>query len=203
MNPDLETRHLLDLMPASGRMLTRIVSKPEQAIAIDAPFPLPWKPYRPIYINFDLWQRLSRPERDLLLLRAVSWVCSIRWFKPDIYQGLTAVGLAGTVVEALQGDAVGIVAAGSLTAIAALQVWRTNRKLQLHLEADELAIRVAGRRGYSEAEAASHLLSAIDAAAEIEGRTSLSFIELIRSQNLRAIANLSPVGIPDTVRQER
>lgn len=203
MNPDLETRHLLDLMPASGRMLTRIVSKPEQAIAIDAPFPLPWKPYRPIYINFDLWQRLSRQERDLLLLRAVSWVCSIRWFKPDIYQGLTAVGLAGTVVEVLQGDAVGIVAAGSLTAIAALQVWRTNRKLQLHLEADELAIRVAGRRGYSEAEAASHLLSAIEAVAEMEGRTSLSFMELIRSQNLRAIANLSPVGIPETVRQER
>ncbi|MDI9637170.1 DUF3318 domain-containing protein [Geitlerinema splendidum] len=203
MNPDPEIRRLLDLMPASGRMLTRLVSKPEQPSAIAAPFPVPWKPYRPIYINFDLWQRLSRPERDLLLLQVVSWVCGVRWFKPDIYQGLTLAGLVGTASEVLQGDAVGIVTAGSLSAIAAWQVWRNNRQLQLQLEADETALRVAERRGYSKVDAATHLLSAIETAAAIEGRPSLSFIELVRSQNLRAIANLSPVGIPETLRQQR
>ncbi len=65
-----------------------------------------------------------------------------------------------------------------------------------------MAIRVAQRRGYSEVEAARALLQAIERVAEIENRTSLDFLELIRSQNLRAIAKLSPVVIPDNIRQQ-
>ena len=38
--------------------------------------------------------------------------------------------------------------------------------------------------------------------AELEGRPSLDFIELIRCQNLRAIAGLSLVGVPDKLKQE-
>ena len=68
--------------------------------------------------------------------------------------------------------------------------------------ADEAAIRVAQRRGYSQTEAAQHLLSAIEAVAQIEGRPSLNFTELIRCQNLRAIAGLSPVGIPEKIKKE-
>ncbi|HEY9655303.1 MAG TPA: hypothetical protein V6C50_07410, partial [Crinalium sp.] len=71
---------------------------------------------------------------------------------------------------------------------------------QTELDADEAALRVAQRRGYEEPEAARHLLSAIEAVAEIEGR-SLNFIELLRSQNLRSIAGVSPVGVPDRARQ--
>jgi hypothetical protein len=44
------------------------------------------------------------------------------------------------------------------------------------------------------------LLSAIEAVAAIEGR-SLNFTELLRSQNLRSIAGVSPVGVPDRARQ--
>jgi hypothetical protein len=40
MNQDNEISHLLDLMPASGRMMTRIVSKPESTKVI---FPCPGK----------------------------------------------------------------------------------------------------------------------------------------------------------------
>ncbi|MBO1349672.1 MAG: DUF3318 domain-containing protein [Hormoscilla sp. GUM202] len=202
MNPDREISHLLDLMPASGRMMSKIVSKPEQPLVIDCKFPLPWHRSRPIYINFDLWQQMSRPQRDLLLLRTVSWLGNVVYLKPDIYQGLVALGVAGTAIELLQADAVGIVVAGGLTAIASSQVWRMNRRSQSQLEADEMAIRVAGRRGYNETEAARHLLGAIESVAKIEGRPSLNFIELIRCQNLRAIGNLSPLGVPESIRRD-
>lgn len=197
MEPNVEIRRLLDTMPASGRMMTKIVSKPEQPKVIDTAFPLPWSQERPIYINFDLWRRLTKPQRDLLLLRTVSWLTGFKWFKPDIYQGVVVAGFLGAAVEAVQGDAVGVVVAGGLTALAMSRIWRMNRSQQIELSADDAAIRVAQRRGYSEAEAAQHLLSAIEAVAKIEGRTALDFIELIRCQNLRAISGLSSVGLPE------
>ncbi|MBD0362867.1 MAG: DUF3318 domain-containing protein [Coleofasciculus sp. C3-bin4] len=202
MNPEPEIRRLLDIMPASGRMLTKIVSKPQQTTVIESPFPLPWSQERPIFINFDLWRRLPKPQRDLLLLRTVSWLIGIKWFKPDLYQGLVLAGLLGGIVELVQGDAVGVVVATGLSAIASTQIWRSTRSSQSELDADAAGIKVAIRRGYTESEAAGHLLSAIEAVAQIEGRSGLNFTELIRSQNLRAIAGLSPVGVPDTVKQD-
>ena len=89
-----------------------------------------------------------------------------------------------------------MVVAGGLTTLALLRVWRSNRSQESELNADEAAIRVAQRRGYSEAEAGEHLLSAIEAVAKIEGRSALNFTELIRSQNLRVVAGLSPVSVP-------
>lgn len=203
MNLDSEISRLLDLMPATGRMLTKIVSRPQQSKVIDTPFPMPWeRGLRPIFINFDLWKQLSRPERDLTLLRGVSVLTGVRWFKPDIYQGITLAGLVGLTAEIVQGDAVGIVVAGALTAIAGNRVWRTNRTLEREITADEEAIKVAIRRGYTQTEASRQLLNAIETIAKIEGRQSLSFTELIRSQNLKTMGNLSPVGVPDIVRQE-
>jgi len=202
MNPEPEIRRLIDIMPASGRMLTKIVSKPQQTTVIESPFPLPWSQERPIFINFDLWRRLPKPQRDLLLLRTVSWLIGIKWFKPDLYQGVVLAGLLGGIVELVQGDAVGVVVATGLSAIASTQIWRSTRSSQSELDADAAGIKVAIRRGYTESEAAGHLLSAIEAVAQIEGRSGLNFTELIRSQNLRAIAGLSPVGVPDTVKQD-
>ncbi|GAB1538181.1 DUF3318 domain-containing protein [Scytonema sp. NUACC21] len=202
MEPNAEIRRLIDMMPATGRMLTKIVSKPEQPKVIDASLPLPWNQDRPIYINFDLWRRLSKPQRDLLLLRTVSWLIGVKWFKPDIYQGIVIAGLMGGFVESAQADAVGVVIACGLTGLAMLRIWRMNRSQQSEVTADEAAIRVALRRGYSEAEAAEHLLSAIEAVAKIEGRLGLDFTELIRCQNLRVMAGLSPVGVPKGISQE-
>ncbi|MEH1769783.1 DUF3318 domain-containing protein [Nostoc sp.] len=198
MEPNVEIRRLLDVMPASGRMTTKLVSKPEQAKVIDASFPQPWNQARPIYINFDLWRRLTKPQRDLLLLQMVSWLTGVKWFKPDIYQGAVLAGLLGGFLEAAQSDVVGVAVAGGLSAIAAFRIWRTNKSQESELNADAAAIKIAQRRGYSEAEAAQHLLSAIEAVAKIEGRASFNFTELIRCQNLRAIAGLSPVGIPES-----
>ncbi|OUL23467.1 hypothetical protein BV378_21210 [Nostoc sp. RF31YmG] len=198
MEPNVEIRRLLDVMPASGRMMTKIVSKPEQAKVIDSFFPLPWNQERPIYINFDLWFRLTKPQRDLLLLQTVSWLTGVRWFKPDVYQGVVLVGLLGGVIESTQSDVVGIAIAVGLSALASFRIWRTNKSPELELNADAAAIRIAQRRGYSEAEAAEHLLSAIEEIAKIEGRSGLNFTELIRCQNLRAIAGLSPVGLPES-----
>ena len=202
MNPEPEIRRLLDLMPASGRMLTKIVSKPQQTTVIESPFPLPWSQERPIFVNFDLWRRLPKPQRDLLMLRTVSWLIGIKWFKPDLYQGVVLAGLLGGIVELVQGDAVGVVLSTSLSAIASTQIWRSTRSTESELDADAGAIKVATRRGYTESEAAQHLLLAIEAVAQIEGRSGLNFTELIRCQNLRVIAGFSPVGVPDTVKQE-
>lgn len=202
MNPEPEIRRLIELMPASGRMLTKIVSKPQQTMVIESPLPTPWSQERPIFINFDLWRRLPKPQRDLLLLRTVSWLIGIKWFKPDLYQGVILAGLLGGIVELVQGDAVGVVVATGLSAIASTQLWRSTRRCESELDADAAAIKVATRRGYTEAVAAQHLLAGIESVAQFEGRSGLNFTELIRCQNLRAIAGLSPVGVPDTVRQE-
>ncbi|MDB9440609.1 DUF3318 domain-containing protein [Sphaerospermopsis kisseleviana CS-549] len=197
MEPNIEIRRLLDVMPASGRMMTKIVSKPEQNKVIDAAFPLPWSQDRPIYINFDLWRRLTKPQRDLLLLHQVSWLTGVKWIQPDIYQGVFLAGLLGGVVEAAQSDVIGVIIAGGLSAFAGVRIWRINQSQASQLKADTTAVFIAQRRGYSEAEAAQHLLTAIETVAKIEGRSGLDFNELIRCQNLRAIAGLSPVGIPD------
>lgn len=198
MEPNVEIRRLLDIMPASGRMTVKLVSKPEQPKVIDASFPLPWNEERVIYINFDLWRRLKSPQRDLLLLRTISWLTGVKWFKPDIYQGVVLAGILGGLVESAQQDVVGVVVAGGLSAIAIARIWRTNRSQETELNADTAAIRVALRRGYSESEAAEHLLTAIEAVAKIEGRSGLDFSELIRCQNLRAIAGLSSTGVPQS-----
>jgi hypothetical protein len=197
MDSNLEISRLLDIMPASGRMWTKIVSKPEQAKVIDASFPLPWHQLRPIYINFDLWKGLSKPQRDLVLLRTVAWLIGIRWFKPDIYQAVLGAGVVAGVVEISQHDVVGIAAAFGLTGLAMVRIWRMNNSQETEINTDNSAIKVAQRRGYAETEAAEHLLSGIEAVAQVEGRTGLDFIELMRCQNLRAIACLSPLGIPE------
>ncbi|BAZ53358.1 hypothetical protein NIES4103_60320 [Nostoc sp. NIES-4103] len=196
MEPNFEIRRLLDVMPASARMTTKIVSKPEQAKVIDAAFPLPWNREIPIYINFDLWFRLTKPQRDLLLLQKVSLLTGVKWFKPELYQGVVLLGLLGAVVESAQSDVVGVAVAGGLSAIALARIWRNNQSQESELNADAAAMRVAQRRGYSETEAAEHLLAAIEAVAKIERHSSLNFTELIRCQNLRAIAGLSNVGLP-------
>ena len=163
---------------------------------------MPWNlDSRPIYINFDLWRKLSRPQRDLLFLQAVSSIIQIQWFKPNVYQAVTLVGLVGVGMQVFQGDAVGVVVAGSLTALAANQVWRKNRSMERDLEADERAIKIAARRGYTEVEAAGYLLEAIAVVAQLENRSSLDFQELLRSQNLKALANLSSIGVPQQMRK--
>lgn len=201
MNPEPEIRRLLDVMPASGRMFVKLVSKPDQRSVIDAPPPLPWSGDRPVYINFDLWSRLTRSQRDLLILRTVSWSGNVKWFQPSPMLGLTALGAIGLGIELAQQDFVGVAAASGLSAIALFQIWRNNRSARMELEADEQALKVAQRRGYTETEAARALLSAIESVAQNEGRM-LSFIELLRCQALRAISGLSPVSMPDELRRE-
>ncbi|MCF4967249.1 DUF3318 domain-containing protein [Nostoc sp. CMAA1605] len=197
MESNIEIRRLFDVMPASGRMTTKIVSKPEQPKVIDVSFPFPWNRERPIYINFDLWGRLSKPQRDLLLLQKVAWLTGVRWFKPDVYQGVALAGLVGAFVELSQSDVVGVAVAGGLSAIAMVRIWGTNKSQESEINADLAAIKVAQRRGYTETAAAQHLLSAIETVNKIEGNSTLNFIDLIRCQNLRAIAGLSPIGIPE------
>lgn len=201
MNPDSEIRRLLDILPASSRMMAKIVSKPQQTVVIDIPFPLPWARERCVYVNFDLWRSLTKPQRDLLILRSTIFICSIKWFNLNINQGILLGGLVGFTLELVEKDIFGIVVAGSLTAIALARIWQNNQRPELELEADEGAIKVAQRRGYERTEAATYLLEAVENVAKIEGRYPLNFVELIRCQNLRAIGGLSSIEMPQNIRE--
>ncbi|MGK7890074.1 MAG: DUF3318 domain-containing protein [Leptolyngbyaceae cyanobacterium] len=200
---DDELGRLQELMPASGRMFCRLVHRPEQAIVIDAPLPLPWqRGARNIFLNLDLWCQMPLAQRDLLLLRVVSWNLAVRWFKVDLNRGMVVTGLIGATIEFGQGDAVGVVVAAGLTALAATRIWRSHHNTAIELEADEMAIKIAQRRGYYQPEAARHLLDGIESVAQLERRSALEFTELLRCQNLRAIAGVSPVGVPEQTRQQ-
>ncbi len=195
VDTNTEITRLQDLMPASGRMNVRLLLDPRQPTLIKAPFPRPWKQSHPITLNPTLWQDLTVPQRDLVFLQAVCWLTSVQLVKPELYQGATVVGAIATLVELVQGDVVGVLAAGGLSAIAATQIWRSGTGAQALIAADRAALNVAKRRGYTEAEAAHHLLTALEAIATLEGQGTLSYTDLLRVQNLRPLVN---AGTPHT-----
>ncbi len=200
LEPSEEISRLSDLMPASARMMTKLASKPQQITPLEVPVAVPWKRDYKITINFDLWSQIPLEQRDLLLLRSVSKLERTKWLKLEWPQGVVAAGAFGTIFELFQGDAIGVLVAGGLSALAANQIWRSQWGMKAELRADEEALRVAGRRGYSKGEAAKALLDGIETVAKLEGRSGFNFIELVRSQNLKAIAGASPVGIPQRYR---
>ena len=202
VNTNAEVTRLKDLMPASGRMKTRIIIDDRQSTVVETPFPRPWHKSHPITINWRLWQELSASQRDLLFLHNVCWLTSVRLIKPELYQGIAAVGLLGTVFEAFQADAVGILAAGGLTTIAAGQVWRANTGNQAKLDADDTAIRVAQRRGYSERDAVRHLIEAIETVPLIEGRGGMNYTELLRAQQLKSRLGTVNAPPPERIRTQ-
>ena len=198
MNINEEIARLRDLLTASWRMHTAIKSKPEQLELISSLPILPWQKGTQININFRLWRQLPESERDLLLLCEVSWREKTRWLQAGIYQGVAAMALLGGVVETTQGDVTGIAIAILLGTIGINQVLRGNKSSQCKVQSDNEAIAVAQKRGYTEVEAAKALLEAIPAAARLVGRSTPEFTELIRCQNLRAIAGLSKTTVPET-----
>lgn len=186
MNEDVEIRRLLELMPASGLMMTQLVSQPRQLTVIETPFDKPWMKKRQILINFELWQSLPQPQRDLLLLRSVSRLCYLQWFKPDWNQGLIVAGSLGVLVEWVQHQPFGVLIAGGICAWGIQRFWKSNYLLQLELETDALAISIAQRRGYTPSEATRHLFNAIETVAKLEKRTTLNSTELTRCRQLAA-----------------
>lgn len=188
MNIEQEISRLQELMPASGRMYCKIFPKSQKEV-ISTIFPLPWQTgRRPIYINFDLWQQLSIPQRDLLFLRTVALCLGVQWFKWDWERGVALLALLGFLFQLSQQDVVGIVVSGTLFTVAAKQVWQQNRSLAREIEADTEGVKIALRRGYNEQEAVSVLVQAIEKVADLEGRLGLSFVELMRLQNLKKAA---------------
>ncbi len=185
MNENTEICRLLELMPASGLMMIQIVSQPRQLTVIETPFPKPWMKKRLIVINFNLWQSLPQPQRDLLLLRSVSRLCYLQWFKPDWNQGLVVAGGLGMLLEWVQHQPFGLLVAGGACAWGVQRFWKSNYPLQLELETDALAISLAQRRGYPTTEATRHLLTAIETVAKLEKRTSLNSTEVMRCRQLR------------------
>ncbi|MGA1262434.1 MAG: DUF3318 domain-containing protein [Prochlorothrix sp.] len=193
LDPHREINRLLNLVPASGRHKTQLLISNSQAAVLQVPVPRPWQRQHRLSLNFQLWQQLEQAQRDLLVLRSVAWVMTVRWLKPEPYQGLMAIGLLGTGIEFLQADFVGLATGVGLTVLGGVQLWRRNHSPQRDLEADSGAIRLAQRRGYGELGAIEALASALEAVAQLEQRP-LSFEELVRCQNLKALARQRATG---------
>lgn len=198
VNPNAEINRLRELMPASARMKTKLTLNDRQVGVIEAEFPVPWRQTHTVSMNLNLWQQLDVPERDLLFLRTVCWVTLANVLKPNWYQALAGAGLAGGLVELLQGDAVGVIAAGGVTALAAWQLWRGVNGPAIDIAADDKAVQAAQRRGYSQIDAASALIRTIEAVPPLEGRRVLTVKELMRCQNLRVQTGLSEVPVPES-----
>ncbi|MGF1518832.1 MAG: DUF3318 domain-containing protein [Nodosilinea sp.] len=198
VNPNAEIGRLRELMPATARMKTKLMLNERQINVIKAEFPRPWQQTHAVSINLDLWQQLSLAERDLLFLRTVCWVTLTNLLKPNWYQALAGAGLAGGVVELLQGDAVGVMTAGGVVALAGWQIWRGVTGPQIDIAADDKAVQVALRRGYDQASAAEALIRAIEAVPALEGRRVLTVKELLRCQNLRVQTGRSEFSVPES-----
>jgi len=196
VNPNAEISRLKELMPASARMKTKLMLSDRQTEVIKAEFPRPWQRSHAVSLNLDLWQRLGLAERDLLFLRTVCWLGLANLLKPNWYQAMAAAGCLGGVVELLQGDAVGVLAAGGVAGLAAWQLWRGVKGTEIEVAADDKALQVAQRRGYDQTEAAQALVKAIEAVPALEGRQVLTVGELIRCQNLRVQAGLAEFSVP-------
>ncbi|PSN17698.1 hypothetical protein C7271_16370 [filamentous cyanobacterium CCP5] len=196
MDLNSEISRLRELMPASGRMKTRLDFNDNQPQVIAAPTPRPWQKSYPIIINLSRWLQLSEPQRDMLYLRTVCWLTSTNVLQPNAYAITAAAGLIAIGVELIQTNAVGVLAAGGLSTLAIVQAWRRARGPQQAIAADEQAIRVALRRGYSEVDALQALLGALEAVPALEGSTP-SVTDLIRCQNLRAKLGLSGIRVSE------
>jgi len=197
VDPNAEIRRLRDLMPASGRMQTRLELNDRQPAVIAADLPRPWKDTHAVTLNLGLWFQLAPAQRDLLFLRQVCWVTQTRLLSPGGYQLGVLAGLGVSGLELAQGDALGVLAGAGVAALAGLQVWRSLHGPKADIAADDKAVQVAQRRGYSQADAATALMDAIEAVPTLEGRRGLSVSELIRCQNLRAQAGLSSLPVPE------
>jgi hypothetical protein len=198
VNPNAEINRLRELMPASARMKTKLVLNDRQLDVIKADFPVPWRQTHTVSMNLERWQQLDLPERDLLFLHTVCWVTLANLLKPNWYQAMAGAGLVGGAFELLQGDAVGLVAAGGVTALAAWQLWRGVRGPGIEIAADDKAVQVAQRRGYRQADAAAALIRAIEAVPRLEGRRVLTVNELMRCQNLRVQTGMSESPVPES-----
>lgn len=190
-----EIYRLIELMPASGRMYVKLRSQPQQSVVIQTAVPRPFDATRYIDINFERWKQLPQPQRDLLLLRSVSWAIDFKWIKPQFYESLVALGLTGMAFEGLILNAAGLLTATAVTMAAATQVWRKSRRVEAEIEADAQGIQTAQRRGYSKTAAAQALLEAIESLPALEGRAGLTVAEVVRCQALKPIAGLSPLDV--------
>jgi hypothetical protein len=196
LDPTAEINRLKDLLPASWRMNTVVKNSLEQGRVIASTVSQPWQSTVKVWLNFSLWERLSLVERDLLFLREVSLRQQTSWWQVGPYQGMTLLAWIGGVWQLQQGDFSGTAIALMLGVVSGLQIWRQSQSVQVQVQADLEAIKVAEKRGYTETAASRALLQAIAHCVQLEGRTTPSFVELIRLQQLRTILGESPVPMP-------
>ena len=196
MNPSDEIARLRDLLPAAWRMQTTVKIKNEQLAVISSRLQFTVAGAVQIYLNSRLWQELSPSQRDLIFLREVAWRQTTTWLKLGPFQGLALLGCTGLIIEAIDGDVMGIAIAILLTGVGAQQLLRRQRSAEIEVNADTEAIDIAQRRNYSEQDAAIALLEAIPAIAKLENRYKPSFTELLRCQNLRILTGQATVKMP-------
>ena len=190
MNINSEISRLLDVMPASGRMLTKIVSKSGQLQVIETPFPFPWnRKNRLIYINFSLWCQLTEGQRDLLILRVILHLKDIYSFRFNLNRVILLFGILELFIKVLQKDALGISVFGVLIVIFIKQLWCNDRNIRKELDLDKETIKESLRRGYTKNTAAKNLLAGIENVAKLEGRAISKSKNLFRLEYLQSLTN--------------
>ena len=188
MNINSEISRLLDVMPASGRMLVKIVSKSGQSEVIKIPFPFLWnRNNRLIYINFGLWCQLAEGQRDLLILRIIFHLTDIYSFKLNLNQIILLFGVLELFVKAIQQDTLGVSVFGILIIIFMRQFWYGNRSIQKEIDIDKDTIKASVKRGYTKSNAAKNLLEGIENIAKLEGHSLLESKYLIRLEYLQSL----------------
>ncbi|MFQ3678905.1 MAG: DUF3318 domain-containing protein, partial [Pseudanabaenaceae cyanobacterium] len=110
-----------------------------------------------------------------------------RWLQVGPLQGVLGFGALVAIVESTQVDLTGMAGGVLLALVAGNQLWRRQRSVEMEFAADQEAIAVARKRGYTETAAVQALLSALETAWRLEGRRGPSFTEATRMQALRTL----------------
>ncbi|NJK59014.1 MAG: DUF3318 domain-containing protein [Oscillatoriales cyanobacterium SM2_1_8] len=195
-SPSQEVARLLDLLPASWRMETQVSPRAEQPAAIASTPLSPWQRTCRVSLNFKKWVQFSPVQRELLFLREVAWRQQTKWLQVGPLQGVLCFGALVVAVESTQMDLTGVAGGVLLALVAGNQLWRRQRSVATEFAADQEAIAVARKRGYTETAAAQALLAAVDGGWRLEGRRAPSFTEATRMQALRAMVGgeTSPIA---------
>lgn len=173
-------------------MWVKLIDRPGQRQVVVVRRPWPWEKSRPLYLNVSLWQQLSQPGRDLLILRETCWLTGLPWFSPNVYQAAVVGAAAVAIAQGFQGEVVGALLASGLAGVAGTQVWRLARPELRELAIDRETLALAERRGYDRPVAAQALARAIEQVARLEERPRLTALETLRCQALQAVqANFS------------
>jgi hypothetical protein len=184
-----EVERLLDLLPASQRSSVEISAAPERQLqVIRGQRPFLWRQKMRIFIKPYEWKQFTPNQRASLFLHKVGYYGRAVSRQLDFYIAVSALGGLSLVFEALQQDPVGITVSGGLSGLALWQWRRDQTNDRRLLAADAYAVDRLVLRGMPRLQAVEALGQALHVEARLEGRSGNEFLDVLRYQNLKRLA---------------